>query len=39
MIGARLGSAVSLKTKSICLEIGLGMLVMALALITVYKAL
>ncbi|NAT10965.1 hypothetical protein C4E22_05390 [ANME-1 cluster archaeon AG-394-G06] len=39
MIGARLGSTVSLKTKSIWLEIGLGMLVVALALITVYKAL
>jgi uncharacterized membrane protein YfcA len=39
MIGAKLGSTVSLKTKSIWLEIGLGMLVVALALITVYKAL
>ncbi|MCW3130502.1 MAG: sulfite exporter TauE/SafE family protein [Methanophagales archaeon] len=39
MVGARVGSAVSLKTKSIWLEIGLGILVVALALITVYKAL
>jgi len=39
MIGARLGSAVSLKTKSVWLEIGLGILVMGLALIVVYKAL
>jgi hypothetical protein len=39
MVGARLGSAVSLKTKPIWLEIGLGILVVGLALITVYKAL
>jgi hypothetical protein len=39
MVGARLGSAVSLKTKSVWLEIGLGILIVGLALITVYKAL
>jgi len=39
MIGARLGSSISLKTKSIWLEVGLGILVVTLALITVYKAL
>ncbi len=38
MVGARLGSAVSLKTKSVWLEIGLGILVMGLAFITVYEA-
>jgi len=39
VIGAKLGSSVSLKTKSVWLEIGLGILVVAFALITVYKAL
>ncbi|MCW3140913.1 MAG: sulfite exporter TauE/SafE family protein [Methanophagales archaeon] len=38
MVGARLGSAVSLKTKTVWLEIGLGILIVGLALITVYKA-
>ena len=39
MIGARMGSLISLKTKSMWLEIGLSILVMILALMTVYKAL
>ncbi|MHC1630703.1 MAG: sulfite exporter TauE/SafE family protein [Methanotrichaceae archaeon] len=39
MIGAKLGSSISLKTKSISLEIGLAILVMALAFITIYNAL
>ena len=39
MIGARIGSRISLKTKPTWLEIGLTILVIALAFITVYKAL
>jgi uncharacterized membrane protein YfcA len=39
MIGARMGSLISLKTKSMWLEIGLSILVMILALMTVCKAL
>jgi len=39
MIGARIGSKVSLKTKPFWLEIGLTVLVVALAFITIYKAL
>jgi uncharacterized membrane protein YfcA len=38
MIGARAGSKVSLKAKSFWLEIGLSLLIVALALLTVYKA-
>jgi hypothetical protein len=38
MIGARIGSKVSLKTKPFWLEVGLSIFVIALALITVYKA-
>lgn len=39
MIGARIGSKVSLKTKPIWLEIGLTVLIIALAFITIIKAL
>jgi len=39
MIGARIGSKVSLKTKPFWLEIGLAILVITLAFITIYKAL
>lgn len=39
MIGARIGSKASLKTKPTWLEIGLAVLVIALAFITIYKAL
>ncbi|MCD6152530.1 MAG: sulfite exporter TauE/SafE family protein [Syntrophobacterales bacterium] len=39
MIGARAGSKVSLKTKPFWLEIGLSILTVALAFLTVYKAL
>lgn len=39
MVGVRFGSSVSLKTKSIWLEIGLAILVIALAFVTIYKAL
>jgi hypothetical protein len=39
MIGARVGSKISLKTKAQWLEIGLTILVIALAFITIYKAL
>jgi len=39
MIGVRIGSRISLKTKPKWLEIGLTMLVIALAFITIYKAL
>ncbi len=39
MIGARVGSKLSLKTKPFWLEIGLSVLIGSLALITVYKAL
>jgi len=39
MIGARIGSKASLKTKPFWLEIGLTVLVVALAFITIYKAL
>ena len=39
IIGARLGSIISLKTKPNWLEIGLSVFVIFLALITVYKAL
>jgi len=39
MSGARTGSVVSLKTKPKWLEIGLSILVVGLALVTVYKAL
>jgi uncharacterized membrane protein YfcA len=39
MIGARIGSRISLKTKPTWLEIGLTILVIALAFITVYKGL
>ena len=39
MIGARAGSKLSLKTKSFWLEIGLSVLIVTLALLTVYKAL
>jgi hypothetical protein len=39
MVGARIGSRISLKTKPKCLEIGLTILVIALAFITIYKAL
>ena len=38
MIGARVGSKVSLKTKPIWLEIGLSVLIIALAFLVVYKA-
>ena len=38
MIGARVGSKVSLKTKPAWLEIGLTTLVVGLAFITIYKA-
>jgi hypothetical protein len=38
MIGARIGSKVSLKTKPFWLEVGLSIFVIALALIIVYKA-
>ncbi len=38
MIGARIGSKVSLKTKPFWLEIGLTVLIVALAFITIYKA-
>lgn len=38
MIGARVGSKISLKTKPFWLEIGLSVLTVALALLTVYKA-
>jgi hypothetical protein len=39
VIGARIGSRISLKTKPKWLEIGLTLLVIALAFITIYKAL
>lgn len=39
MIGARIGSRISLKTKPMRLEIGLSVFVITLALIVVYKAL
>ena len=39
MIGARIGSRISLKAKSLWLEIGLSVLTVALAFLTVYKAL
>jgi len=39
MIGARIGSNISLKTKLFWLQIGLSVLVVGLALLTVYKAL
>lgn len=39
MIGARIGSNISLKTKPSWLQIGLSVLVVGLALLTVYKAL
>ena len=39
MIGARAGSILSLKTKSFWLEVGLSILTVTLALLTVYKAL
>ena len=39
MVGVRIGSRVSLKAKSTWLEIGLTILVVALAFITIYKAL
>ncbi len=39
MAAIRGGSAVSLKTKSVWLEMSLGILIVALALITVYKTL
>jgi len=39
MIGARVGSKISLKTKSTWLEIGLAVLVIALAFSVIYKAL
>jgi len=39
MIGAKIGSKVSLKTKPIWLEIGLTVLIIALAFITIFKAL
>jgi len=38
MIGARVGSKVSLKAKPFWLDIGLSVLTIALALLTVYKA-
>jgi uncharacterized membrane protein YfcA len=38
MIGARVGSKISLKTKPFWLEIGLSVMTVALALLTVYKA-
>ncbi|HEC86610.1 MAG TPA: sulfite exporter TauE/SafE family protein, partial [Thermoplasmatales archaeon] len=38
MIGARIGSKVSLKTKPFWLEIGLIVFIIALAFITIYKA-
>ena len=38
MIGARIGSKASLKTKPFWLEIGLTVLIVALAFITIYKA-
>jgi len=39
MIGARFGNKISLKTKPSWLEIGLTIFVIALAFITIYKAL
>jgi len=39
MVGARVGSKISLKTKSTWLEIGLAVLVIALAFSVIYKAL
>jgi len=39
MIGARIGSKASLKAKPFWLEIGLAVLVVAFAFITMYKAL
>ncbi len=39
MIGARIGSRMSLKTKPKWLEIGLAVLIVVLALLTVIKAL
>jgi len=39
VIGARIGSNISLKTKPEWLEIGLTVLVISLAFITIYKAL
>jgi uncharacterized protein len=39
MIGARIGSKVSLKTKPKWLEIGLSVLIIILAMLTIYKAL
>ncbi len=39
MIGARIGSKVSLKTKPKWLEIGLSVLIIMLAMLTIYKAL
>ncbi len=39
MIGARIGSKVSLKTKPKWLEIGLSVLIILLAMLTIYKAL
>jgi hypothetical protein len=39
MIGARIGSKVSLKTKPVWLEIGLAVLMIALAFSVIYKAL
>ena len=39
MIGAKIGSTISLKTKPFWLQIGLSVLVVGLALLTVYKAL
>lgn len=39
MIGARIGSRISLKTKPTWLEVGLSVLIIVLAFLTVYKAL
>jgi hypothetical protein len=39
MIGARIGSRISLRTKPKWLEIGLTILIIALAFVTIYKAL
>jgi len=39
LIGARIGSRISVKTKSQWLEIGLSFFVIALAFMTIYKAL
>jgi len=38
MIGARIGGKISLRTKPFWLQIGLSVLVVGLALLTVYKA-